>query len=183
MSMLQNFSKWVLYRRMKFRTEITQEFPRKYIIALAPHTSNWDFIIGQLFSRAEGFKCDFMMKRQWFFWPMGCLMRRLGGIPVERSRKMSLTDQLAQVANQRSDFALCITPEGTRKAVTEWKRGFYYIALKANLPILLFSVDFKDKLIKCTKTVIPNGDVEAQMREIKEYYRGVQGKNPELFAL
>ena len=72
-----------------------------------------------------GFKCRFMMKKFWFFWPLGYLMRALGGIPVERSKKMSLTDQMAQQALEHEEFHLCITPEGTRKPVTEWKKGFY----------------------------------------------------------
>ncbi len=166
---------------MGWRNEVTIALPDKYIVALAPHTSNWDFILGQLYSRAESFRCQFMMKKEWFRFPLGGLMRRLGGIPVERSRKTSLTDQLAQVARSSDTFALCITPEGTRKPVSEWKNGFYYIALKANIPILLFGLDYATKRIVCTKSILPNGDIEAQMPEIREYFRQFQGKHPENF--
>ena len=157
--------------------------PDKYIIALAPHTSNWDFLMGQLYSNAEGFRCEFMMKKEWFFWPLGSLFRRMGGIPVERKKHMSLTDQLARTAVESKTFALCITPEGTRKPVKEWKRGFYYIALKAKLPILLFGLDYGQKRIVCTKVVYPNGDVETQMQEIKDYFRDFKGKHPEMFII
>ena len=166
---------------MGWKTEVTVELPQKYIIALAPHTSNWDFLMGQLYSRAEGFRCGFMMKKDWFFWPLGPIFRRMGGIPVTRSRHTSLTDQVADAARKSETFSLCITPEGTRKAVSEWKRGFYYIAQKADLPILLFGLDYGQKRIVCTKSIRPTGDIETQMAEIKEYFRPFKGKHPEGF--
>ena len=166
---------------MGWRNEVTVALPEKYVVALAPHTSNWDFILGQLYSCAESFRCQFMMKKEWFRFPLGGLMRRLGGIPVERSRKTSLTDQLAAAAQASDTFALCITPEGTRKAVSEWKNGFYYIALKANIPILLFGVDYATKRIVCSKAIVPNGNIEEQMPEIREYFREFKGKHPENF--
>ena len=179
---MQRFCRFLLYRLMGWKTEVTVELPRKYIIALAPHTSNWDFIMGLLYSRAEGFRCEFMMKKEWFFWPLGPIFHSLGGIPVERSKHTSLTDQLAAIAQRSERFGLCITPEGTRKPTTEWKRGFYYIALKANLPILLFGLDYGQKRIVCTKTVTPDGDADAQMQEIKQYFKPFQGKYPKNFA-
>jgi 1-acyl-sn-glycerol-3-phosphate acyltransferase len=168
---------------MGWHNDVTIELPAKYVVALAPHTSNWDFILGQLYSRAESFRCQFMMKKEWFAFPLGGLMRSLGGIPVERSRKMSLTDQLAKAAIESDTFALCITPEGTRKPVEEWKNGFYYIALKAELPILLYGLDYKRRLIQCTKQVIPDGNFDKQIVEIKQYFEGFQGKYPEKFTM
>ena len=181
--MTKRISSWILYRWMGFRFESTIPLPSKYVIALAPHTSNWDFLIGLLHSRAEGYKCQFMMKKFWFFWPLGYVMRALGGIPVERSKKMSLTDQMAEQARKADSFHLCITPEGTRKRVSDWKKGFYYIALKAELPIMLYAVDYEKKLISCTKSITPNGDIDTQMKEIKEYFRNVKGKKPKLFTV
>lgn len=180
--MIQRFCRWVLYRRMGFRFEETIKRPQKYIIALAPHTSNWDFIIGILFSRAEGFRCDFMMKQFWFFWPLGYLMKALGGVPVKRDKHRSMTDVIAETARQREEFHLCITPEGTRRWQPEWKKGFYYIALKAELPILLYGLDYKRKLISCTKQVIPTGNYEQQIIEIKQYFEPFRGKYPEQFT-
>lgn len=180
---MQKLFRYVLYHLMGWSAEVTVNLHDKYIIALAPHTSNWDFIMGILYSRAEGFRCDFMMKKEWFFWPLGSLFRSLGGIPVERKKHMSLTDQMARTALSQNQFALCITPEGTRKPTSEWKRGFYYIAQKAQLPILLFGLDYSRKRIVCTKTLIPNGDVENQMQEIKDYFRDFKGKIPENFIV
>ena len=178
---MQHFLRFLLYRLMGWTADVTVAFPPKYVIALAPHTSNWDFIMGLLYSRAEGFRCEFLMKKEWFFWPLGPLFRRLGGIPVERSRHTSMTDQLATIARERDHFGLCVTPEGTRKPTSEWKHGFYYIALKAELPILLFGLDYGQKRIVCTRQIIPSGDIDAQMAEIKDYFRPFRGKHPENF--
>ncbi len=162
---------------------MTEPHPDKYIICLAPHTSNWDFALGQLYSGAEGLTCNFLIKKEWFVWPLKSLFKRLGGIPVWRSKHTSMTDNLAETARQSATFRLCITPEGTRSLNPEWKKGFYYIALKAQLPILLYGVDYKKKRIQCTKTIVPNGDIEAQMREIKLYFKDFQGRKPEKFTV
>ena len=173
----------ILFDWMGFREEVSEPFPAKYIIALAPHTSNWDFIIGMLFCRAKDFNCNFLMKKEWFFWPMGVLFRSMGGIPVERSRHVSLTDRVAEAAIKAERFELAVTPEGTRSLATKWKRGFYFIALKAGLPIQLYAIDYKNKRIVCTKELVPSGDVEADMRLIMDYYRPYEGKYPGKFAV
>ena len=134
--MLRRICSWILYKRMGWTKEVTIAHPDKYIICLAPHTSNWDFLIGQLYSRAENIKSNFLMKKEWFFFPLGPIFRRMGGIPVWRSKHTSMTDNLAQTAMQYKSFKLCITPEGTRSLNPEWKKGFYYIALKAQIPIV-----------------------------------------------
>lgn len=181
--MFSNFSNKVLFEWLHFRETITEPIPEKCIVALAPHTSNWDFILGNLYSRAKNFQCDFLMKKEWFFWPMGILMRRLGGIPVYRDRHMRSTDIIAEQARKAKTFHLCITPEGTRKAQPDWKKGFYYIALKAEIPILLYGLDYADRHIVCTKTIIPNGDIEEQIQEIKEYYSNFKGLHPKQFKV
>ena len=117
---------------MGWTVEVTEEHPDKYIICLAPHTSNWDFILGLLYSRSIGMKSNFLMKKEWFFWPLGPIFRSLGGIPVYRQKKMSMTDAMAETAKAADTFHLCITPEGTRSRTADWKKGFYFIALKAN---------------------------------------------------
>ena len=89
----------------------------------------------------------------------------------------------AQKAAEMDTFRLCITPEGTRKPTAEWKRGFYYIALKANLPILLYGLDYERKLVKCTRTFLPTGNVEKDMAEIKTYFKEFTGRHPEKFKI
>ena len=181
--MWQKFCNWLLYKHLGWRLEITEDHPDKYIICLAPHTSNWDFILGQLYSSAQGMKSNFLMKKEWFFFPLGILFKQMGGIPVIRQKKTRMTDSMAEAAKTAKTFHLCITPEGTRSPNPDWKKGFYFIALKAGIPILLYGVDYEKKLIKCTKTIIPTGDLEADMREIKQYFKGFKGKKPENFTI
>ena len=181
--MWKRFCNWLLYTKMGWTKEVTEAHPHKYIICLAPHTSNWDFVIGQLYNGATGLGSNFLMKKEWFFWPLGPIFRRMGGIAVERSRHTSLTDQLAQAANDAQQFHLCVTPEGTRSRQPEWKRGFYFIALKAGIPILLYGLDYAERRIVCTKTVIPSGDVDRDMAEIKQYFKDFKGKHPENFKV
>lgn len=173
----------MLYKHLGWTKNVTESHPDKYIICLAPHTSNWDFAIGQMYMRAENFHANFLMKKEWFFWPLGILARKIGGIPVYRSKKSHMTSLLAEEAKKREKFCLTITPEGTRSYNPEWKKGFYYIALEAGIPILLYAIDFERKLIQCTRTFVPTGDVEADMKEIKQYYRDFKGKHPEKFSI
>lgn len=181
--MIRQLCSWLLYKRWGWTVNVDQPHPDKFIICLAPHTSNWDFALGQLYSRAEGMKINFLMKKEWFFWPLGSIFKSMGGIPVFRQKKMSMTDSMAETAKQVDQFKLCITPEGTRKRVEEWKKGFYFIALKAGIPILLYGADYERKLIQCTKTIIPSGDLEKDMREIKLYFKDFKGKKPENFTI
>lgn len=181
--MLKAFSQWLLYKHWGWKKQITEPLRGKYLICLAPHTSNMDFIIAQLFIHAESLKINFLMKKEWFFFPLGLLFRYWGGIPVYRSKHTKMTDTIAKEALSAETFRLCITPEGTRKKNPEWKRGFYYIALKARLPIYLYGVDYEKRLIVATKVVRPTGDVEKDMAQIKDYYKGFKGRHPENFAL
>jgi len=180
--MFRKFCGWLLYKKLGWTKDVSAEHPDKYIICLAPHTSNWDFVLGQLYMRAEGMRINFMMKKEWFFWPLGGVFRRMGGIPVWRSRHTSMTDNLAETARKERTFRLCITPEGTRSLNPDWKKGFYYIALKAGIPILLYGVDYGRRRIQCTKTICPDGNIDRDMKEIKEYFKGFRGKHPELFT-
>ncbi len=179
--MISSFCSWVLHQRMGWTANVIDPLPDKCIIAIAPHTSNWDFIIAEMHSLSRGMKSNFLMKKEWFFWPLGPLFRHLGGIPVWRSKHTSMTDNLAATAAKMSVFQLGITPEGTRSPNAEWKKGFYFIAQKANIPILLYGLDYEQKHIECTKVVIPEGDVEEQMREIMLYFKKFKGKHPENF--
>ena len=181
--MLKKICNWLLYSRMGWTKDITVDHPDKYIICLAPHTSNWDFFIGELFSMSEDLKANFLMKKEWFVGPLKPILKSMGGIPVWRSKKTRMTDQLAEMAIQSKTFHLCVTPEGTRSYNTEWKRGFYYIALKAKIPIMLYGVDYKKKKIQCTKSIIPSGDIENEMNEIKLYFKDFQGKHPKKFTI
>ena len=109
--MLKGFCRWLLYNKLGWSRDITVAFPQKCIVCLAPHTSNWDFILGQLFSLAEGIKIQYLMKKEWFFWPLGYIFRHTGGIPVYRQKHVSMTDTLADIAVKSSEFRLCVRPK------------------------------------------------------------------------
>ena len=161
---------------------VVEDVP-KCVICVAPHTSNWDFIVGKLFYTALGRNASFLIKKEWFFFPLGLIFKAVGGIPVDRGRKTSLVDQMtAKFANSKK-FQLAITPEGTRKANPNWKKGFYFIALKAQVPIVMIGIDYRTKTISATKAIMPSGDIEKDMREVKLYYKDFKGKNPKNFAL
>lgn len=183
MTLLQRICKTVLYKWMGWTTRIDVDHPAKYMLCLAPHTSNWDFIIGLLYSRAEGLKINFLMKKEWFFWPLGVWFRHIGGIPVNRGKHTSMTDAMAEAARKSDTFRLCVTPEGTRSLNPDWKKGFYFIALKAGIPILLYGLDYEKKFIECKHVLVPSGDVDADMKTIKTYFKDFKGKKPELFSV
>lgn len=159
----------------------TCSLPDRCVICIAPHTSNWDFVWGMLYKWATHLHISFFMKKEWFRFPMGGLMRRLGGIPVNRSRKTSLTDAMAMEFSRHEHFCVGITPEGTRKPNADWKKGFYFIALKAEVPIVIAKIDYATRQVGCVATFTPTGDVEADLRQIKAYYRNVTAKKPKNF--
>lgn len=159
------------------------DYPDKCILCVAPHTSNWDLLIGKLVYWSLDKKASFLIKKTWFFFPMNIILNAIGGIPVDRSRKTSLTDQMAYLFKTKDKFQLAITPEGTRKANSEWKRGFYYIALESKVPIVIVVLDYKKKEVNFRKVFHPTEDADRDMKKIQSYYRGATAKHPERFAL
>ncbi len=168
---------------MKWKSDITVEMPTKSIICVVPHTSNWDFIIAVIYREAEGIQSYFLMKKDWFSGPLGWFLKKIKGIPVDRSSSVHLTDSLAEIFKERENIHICLTPEGTRKANKKWKKGFYYIALKANLPIMLYYINYRDKTISCHKIFYPTGNIEDDFKIINSYYGKTQhlAKYPKKF--
>lgn len=173
---------FIYHKLMGWKSVVKVPDYDKYIVCAAPHTSNWDFIIGKLFYGAIGRETGFMMKKEWFFFPLGSLLRYMGGIPVNRGRKTSMVDQVVMEIKKRKTFHLAITPEATRSRNTNWKKGFYHIANQANIPIVLVAIDYSTKTITAEKEIIPSGDLEKDLRDIKLYYQNFKGKYPENFA-
>ena len=181
--MKQQLCRFIYHRLLGWKTVVTVPFHEKCVICAAPHTSNWDLLIGKLFYGSLGRDASFMMKKEWFFFPLNLVFKAMGGIPVNRSKKNSLVDQMARRFAESKQFNLAITPEGTRKANSEWKKGFYYIALQARVPIMLFGIDYPSKTITCTRSLVPTGDIEKDMREIKLYFKQFRGRHPENFSV
>lgn len=161
----------------------TLPYRDKCVICVAPHTSNWDFIIGQLACSSIGRKSDFLMKKEWFFFPLGPLMRVMGGIPVDRTKPSSLSRRLIMMFAKRTHLNLAITPEGTRKAEKKWHTGFLHIAYEANVPIQCGVIDYRLKRILLEREFAPTGDFDADLQSIKDYYKQYKevGRHPDLF--
>jgi 1-acyl-sn-glycerol-3-phosphate acyltransferase len=155
----------------------------KAVICVAPHTSNWDFILGKIFYWSYGHTAHFMIKKEWFIFPFNLIMKPLGGIPVGADRSKSLVDEMVKMFNENERFQVAITPEGTRKRTTKWKKGFYHIAVKANIPIIFCYLDYEKKEGGFDKLFYPTGDEKADLQEIMEFYKDKKGRFPEQFAL
>ncbi len=162
----------------KIDNEIPEEI-KKAVIIVAPHSSYWDFVIGKFGFWHLEVDSRLLIKKEAFFWPLGKLLRSLGGMPVNRSKANRLTDTVARMFEEHDSLFITITPEGTRSLVKEWKLGFYYIATTANVPIVLGVLDYKNKTGGMKKLFYPTGDVEADLREIQSFYIGIEGKNPD----
>lgn len=161
---------------------IPKDIP-KCVVAVAPHTSMWDFILGRLAFWQLGLKSRFLIKKEIFFFPLGPIVKWLGGIPVDRAKKGNLVEQVADLFNSYDSLYISITPEGTRSLVKEWKKGFYYIAMKANVPIALGLLDYKEKRGGVVHVFQPSGDYNEDFKILEKYYRGAGAKHPEKFNL
>jgi 1-acyl-sn-glycerol-3-phosphate acyltransferase len=153
---------------------------RKFVIAIAPHTSNWDFLVGvaaRSILNISGAK--FLAKSQLFERPFGSLFRALGGYPVERSTSHDMVSQVVDIINRHDDFILAIAPEGTRKKVERLKTGFYYIARSANIPIIPVGFDYEKKEVVIGSPLYPN-NIDEDFRTLYEFYRNIKGRNREL---
>lgn len=181
--MKQALCRFIYHNLLGWKSKVTVPDYDKYVICAAPHTSNWDFIIGKLFYAAEGRKTKFLMKKEWFFFPLGSIFRKMGGIPVFRNKRTSLVDQIVRQIDASDTFHLAITPEGTRSANPDWKKGFYHIAVQAHIPIILIGIDYPSKTITAEKVIVPSGDIESDMNDIKQYFTKFIGKHPEKFQI
>lgn len=157
------------------------DFP-KAIICVAPHTSNWDFILGELAIRSVGRKAGFMMKSSWFFFPLGYFFKAIGGVPVERkNRRESLVEAMVRRFRREPRLVIAITPEGTRKPTSSWHTGFLRIAREADVPVCLAVIDFRMKKAMINDVFTPTGDMEADMKAIKRFYKPFTGRHPANF--
>jgi 1-acyl-sn-glycerol-3-phosphate acyltransferase len=156
---------------------------KKYILVVAPHTSWTDFAIGKIALTAMNVKTTFLIKKELFFFPLGDYLKYLGGYPVNRKNAANLTDKLAEYIKEKEEIAFLITPEGSRKRVETWKRGFYYIALKAEVPLALGYLDFGARKGGIGPIFHPTGNYEADLKEIQKFYRGMKGRRKGRFNL
>ncbi|NCO54944.1 MAG: glycerol acyltransferase [Bacteroidetes bacterium] len=180
---VKKFAKTIL---KLMRWELIGSFPdnKKALIIAAPHTSIQDFIMGWLGLHSFGIRAKFIIKKEFFFFPVGLIIRALGAVPVKRGdRNNYMVAQMVEQYKKRNSFFLVITPEGTRKKVKRWKKGFHQIAVQAGVPIVISTVDYRKKQLGVLSTFNPTGDFDDDVKKIKEHYIGVGAKYPECFTL
>jgi 1-acyl-sn-glycerol-3-phosphate acyltransferase len=151
----------------------------KMIIVIAPHTSNWDFVLGLAVAFNLRLKISFFGKHSIFIPPFDRLLRGIGGIPIERSANHGVVDSMAERMREADEMILCLSPEGTRSPIFPWKTGFLHIAHKANVPIVLVSFDYKKKLIEFGPMHNISDNTQNELDRIYLHFEKVQGKYPD----
>lgn len=168
---------------VRWRFEGVMPDEPKFVIIVAPHTSNWDFTMGVAALFALGFRISFLGKHTIFKWPLGIFVRWLGGIAVDRAVSRDRVAEAVAALGSSDQLILAVAPEGTRKLVPEWKTGFYHVAHGANVPIVPVAFDYGAKAIRIGPSFRTTGDRERDIAKLKAFYRGVIPKRPENFVL
>lgn len=151
---------------------------KKYILIVGPHTSAWDFVVGVLFRASLRIDAKFLGKEELFKGPFGFLFRWLGGYPVDRFNKSNLVDQVVKIVKDNEAIGIALSPEGTRQRVDKLRTGFYYIALKAHVPIIMAGLDYQRRVAIFSSPFFPTGEKEQDFEIIYNFFRPVVGKIP-----
>lgn len=167
-----------LFRLRGWQFQLPPPKPSKYVMVVAPHTSNWDFFLMVAMGAALGRQVRFMGKHSLFVGPLGSLLRWLGGIAVERSSHHNFVEQMVAQFQQTDEMVLIIAPEGTRKAVPRWKGGFYHIARGAGVPVVPVYLDYGARRVGFAEPCYPRGDFDADLPLIQQCYLPVTARHP-----
>jgi len=180
--MLARCANWILIKLgWTFHVELPET--SKFVAIAAPHTSNWDFPLGILAAKAIHLKIHWMGKHSMFRWPYGWFFRAIGGTPIQRSGGQNYILQMVDLFNRSEHLVLALAPEGTRSKTDHWKTGFHAIARAANVPILMAYLDYANKQVGIGGMFYPGEDIEADFKQIREFYKNRHGKNPEKESL
>jgi 1-acyl-sn-glycerol-3-phosphate acyltransferase len=155
----------------------------KFVLIAAPHTSNWDFPFGLFASYIYRLKVSWIGKDTLFKKPFGGIMRRLGGIAINRDSRHGVVDQIAEQLRESHKLVIAIAPSGTRKKRDYWKSGFYWVAHTAQVPILCGYLDYAHRKACLGLCFVPTGNVKEDMDRIRDFYKGIQGKYPEMATM
>lgn len=162
--------------------KVEKNYPKevkKCVIVVGPHTSNWDFVLGKLAFIVYGIKAKYLIKKEAFFFPFGYFLKKMGGIPVNRKERGNITSKAVDIFNQNEELYMVFTPEGTRSYNPNWKKGFYFIAHQAKVPIYICYMDYKNKKGGFHSLLIPSGNVDEDIKKIKSILKNYKGKFPE----
>lgn len=167
-----------------FGWKIVGEPPQinKYVAIVAPHTSNWDFFIFILMKFALRLSVNFIGKHTIFVGPVGTLLKRWGGIPLDRSTNQNVVQSIVDEFAKRDKMIFALSPEGTRSYRDHWKSGFYHIAYNAAVPLQLCFLDKPSKSVGFGPLLTLSGDLQNDLALIREFYLTKQGIRPELFS-
>jgi 1-acyl-sn-glycerol-3-phosphate acyltransferase len=171
-----------LYQKRGWRPEGELPPDRKFVIMGACHTSNWDFLVFLGTIHALGRQVRFVGKHSLFRWPLGGFMRALGGVPVDRSAPQDLVSQIVAQFEAHDDFALVVAPEGTRSRTSDWKTGFYQIALRAGVPIVAAGPDYPTRRGVIGPVIRPTGNYAEDLKPAFAFFRTIVPKHPERAA-
>ena len=176
---MHRLAKFIYYKILGWR--LIGKFPQidKAIFIVVPHTSWVDFFLGLLVRRVWNEEINFIAKKSLFKFPFGWYFRWMGGAPIDRSKSNDTVSAIAQIFRENKKFRLALSPEGTRKKVTELKTGFYYIAKAAKVPIVMVTFDYGEKQIAISKPHFPTENKDVDFKVYKSFFKGVKGKIPE----
>lgn len=175
--MIKILSKFILSKIIGWKVIGSLPVNKRYIIAVVPHSSYFDLIVAVLIRTYSGVKIKFIGKKELFNPVTAFFFRFLGGIPVNRNKNTNLVDAVVNLFHINKIQILAIAPEGTRKKVNKWKTGFYYIALKAELPILMVSFDYDRKEVKINDKFNPTGNIESDFNVLENMVSDVVFRN------
>jgi len=156
-----------------------EDLAKKSVMIAAPHTSNWDLVFAMAFYWKEGVESHFFIKDDWTKGLHGWFIKKMGGIGVTRGKKNNLVDFAVNTFAERDEFILLVPAEATRKRVNKWKKGFYVIAQKANVPVALGYLDYKKKIAGIGPLQHLTNDFEVDMTKIQDFYKSIHAKYPE----
>lgn len=176
--MFRLFARFMAFQVFKFI--LKGEFPKdpKFVIAVVPHTSNWDFILAIGIRTYLNEPIHFVGKKELFTPLTAWFFRQLGGMPLNRKKNENMVDAISRMFSEHAVFRMAIAPEGTRKKVSEWKTGFYYIAKKAEVPILPIAFDWAKREMTFHPLFSPTDNKEKDLNHLKALFKGVVGKVP-----
>ena len=161
--------------------KVVGQLPKKskFIAAVAPHTSNWDFVVAIAVMLAMNLRIRFMGKKALFIWPFNILLKSWGGIAIDRNAKSGVVEQMVEQFQYNDHLVRGIAPEGTRKKTSKWKSGFLHIAHQAGVPVVPVSLDYAKKQLRFHQEVEISSDIDNELVRFKEIYSDICAKNPQ----
>jgi len=163
-------------RLLGFRVEGTMPNLPRFVVIVAPHTSNWDFPVGLAVKMALALDVTWFGKNTLFWFPLSIFLRAVGGIPVNRSASNDVVQQLTAEFTKRDRLVLALTPEGTRKRVDRWRTGFYHIAHAAGVPVVPVAFDWRVRAVRLLPPFFTTGDVDLDISQLRQLFAGLEGR-------